>query len=496
MGAVLLVNGQGRTGFCGECSACQGIDSAEWLFCYEDGHHRSLPSQIKPKRRKAKDMAKEPWVEVGIQRLEELTWELFRLHDLNGNDLLEENELITLNEKIAILHHGKDTDTAEVRCKYRDLFRAKFDPEGKPVPYPVFRAYAKELLNGLDTDPEAQEMILEQFVAEARSGRQAFDLDVLSAFETRSQCPTVDDVHALSESGERCLPELESISPMAMVQPQPLMLAPHPWKPKQGELDNPSDESMPRTSTGSDHLGDTGMSTEKADDGHTLTKTVTHLDEDGTGSQGDATASSSVGCRSGSLEATATTTNSAQSQQETPLAAVKPPPCEDVDDDQRQQLSQAEATGADIAMAGMPGGEAEPVAIEAATAAQVAPAAAVASACAEHIELASSQQESQQERQQQQHEHKEEQEDAASSDIEWGEFRAAVAPDDIFGSRFSPREKLIVERRSVRRSSSAPPAKKRAASSLFESPFRKDSSVTGRKAKGSQRPTGREATVG
>jgi len=35
--------------------------------------------------------------------------------------------------------------------------------------------YAVEFLNGLDPDPEAQEMMLEQFVAEAHSGRKAMD---------------------------------------------------------------------------------------------------------------------------------------------------------------------------------------------------------------------------------------------------------------------------------------------------------------------------------
>jgi len=409
-------------------------------------------------------MAKEPWVEVGIQRLEELTWELFRLHDLNGDDLLEESELITLNEKIAILHHGKDTDTAEVRCKYRDLFRAKFDPEGRPVPYPVFRTYAKELLNGLDTDPEAQEMILEQFVAEARSGRQAFDMDVLSAFEAKSHCPTLDNIHGPSVSGESWLPERESISPLVLVQPQPLMLAPHPLKPKEGESDDPADDSLQNTSTGSCHLGDTGILTER----------------DSTGSQCGVTADSSVG--------SATTANTAHCLQETPAVVVPSPPPENAGNVQRQQLSQAEPAGAETAMAGMPGGEAEPVAIATAAATTLATsAAAVAPACAEHRKVASPQRKQPQQQQQQQ---KDEQDDAMSSDVEWSDFRAAVASEDLPSARFLPIEKLIVERRNVRRSSSAPPAKKRVASAVLL-----DSPVIGRKAEASL-STGREATVG
>merc|ERR1712241_632268 len=100
--------------------------------------------------------------------------DLFQVHDLNGNGLLEEHELISLNEKIAILHHGKDINAHEVRAKYKELFRAKLDPDGQPVAFGKFREYAQEVLDGLDNDPEAQEMILEQFVAEAVLGRQAY----------------------------------------------------------------------------------------------------------------------------------------------------------------------------------------------------------------------------------------------------------------------------------------------------------------------------------
>jgi hypothetical protein len=147
----------------------------------EPSHHPKggRASRRGGRRRKPKGASAQPGREVGAQRLEELTRELFRLHDLNGNGLLEEIELVKLNEKIAILHHGNSTDTAEVRSKYRDLFRAKLDPNGQPVPYATFRRYAREYLDGLDADPEAQEMILEQFVAEAQSGRRAFELPSL-----------------------------------------------------------------------------------------------------------------------------------------------------------------------------------------------------------------------------------------------------------------------------------------------------------------------------
>lgn len=109
-----------------------------------------------------------------VQRVEDLVWELFRLHDLNHNGVLEELELIKLNEKIAMLHYGRDTDKNAVRSKFRHLFRAELDPDGRPVAFPKFRGYMIRVLDGIDRNKGAQEFILEQFVEEAKSGRLAF----------------------------------------------------------------------------------------------------------------------------------------------------------------------------------------------------------------------------------------------------------------------------------------------------------------------------------
>mmetsp|Transcript_25124 Transcript_25124/g.66448 ORF Transcript_25124/g.66448 Transcript_25124/m.66448 type:complete len:256 (-) Transcript_25124:50-817(-) len=111
--------------------------------------------------------ARNPQLEAQIQ-------ELFRLHDLNANGVLEEEELVQLNAKVALLHYGRDVDMAAVKEKYRRLFREKLDPQGRPVPYAVFRRYVLTVLDGLDTDPVAQEMIVEQFAAEAKSARAVF----------------------------------------------------------------------------------------------------------------------------------------------------------------------------------------------------------------------------------------------------------------------------------------------------------------------------------
>eukprot|EP00403_Amphidinium_massartii_P023051 CAMPEP_0178395014 /NCGR_PEP_ID=MMETSP0689_2-20121128/13003_1 /TAXON_ID=160604 /ORGANISM="Amphidinium massartii, Strain CS-259" /LENGTH=392 /DNA_ID=CAMNT_0020015661 /DNA_START=60 /DNA_END=1235 /DNA_ORIENTATION=+ len=106
--------------------------------------------------------------------LESLMRTLFGLHDLKGNGVLEEEELIKLNEKISMLHYGKDINKAEVREKYSDLFRRKLDKDGNAVPYSTFRTYMVEVLKELDTDPAAQEMILEQWIAEAECARTVF----------------------------------------------------------------------------------------------------------------------------------------------------------------------------------------------------------------------------------------------------------------------------------------------------------------------------------
>mmetsp|Transcript_50743 Transcript_50743/g.147765 ORF Transcript_50743/g.147765 Transcript_50743/m.147765 type:complete len:290 (-) Transcript_50743:189-1058(-) len=111
---------------------------------------------------------------VPPERLEDLIRQLFHLHDLNGDGFLDVSELIRLNEVIAILHQGSEANCGIIRQKYETVFRQKLDPEGKPVPYGVFRAYTKEVVDSVDRDPEAQEMMLEQFVAEAQSGREAF----------------------------------------------------------------------------------------------------------------------------------------------------------------------------------------------------------------------------------------------------------------------------------------------------------------------------------
>merc|ERR1719162_2885879 len=73
-----------------------------------------------------------------------------------------------------MLHYGRDTDKNAIREKFSNLFRAELDKDGRPVPYQKFRGYMLKLLDGIDRSKAAQELILEQFVEEAKSGRLAF----------------------------------------------------------------------------------------------------------------------------------------------------------------------------------------------------------------------------------------------------------------------------------------------------------------------------------
>jgi hypothetical protein len=159
------------------------VDISEWALCDEDRiiSRRSKTQATRGgRRRSGHGVGGRLWIEVTAQRLEDLTRQLFQLHDLKGDGLLEEEELVQLNEKIHVLHHGPDADLSEVRTKYRELFREQLDPNGKPVPYETFRRYTRDMLDGLDPDPESQELILEQFIEEARSGRRAFAIPALS----------------------------------------------------------------------------------------------------------------------------------------------------------------------------------------------------------------------------------------------------------------------------------------------------------------------------
>jgi len=116
---------------------------------------------------------------------------LFRLHDLNKNGVLEEEELIALNKKTAKLHHGKDVRTDDITDKYTNLFRTGLDPDGKPVPYETFRKYMLGVLVAWDPDVSAQKMIIEQLCAEAALARAAFHSPSLESASDAPYLPTI-----------------------------------------------------------------------------------------------------------------------------------------------------------------------------------------------------------------------------------------------------------------------------------------------------------------
>lgn len=145
------------------------------------------------------------------ERVEELLQKLFDLHDLKANGVLEEEELIKMNEKVSLLHYGKEkTDKNAIREKFRGVFREQLDPQGRPVPFSVFRNYMQGLLLGVDADPEAQVMMVEQFIAEAETARQAFRIPSLASESDHLFCR--QDIQQLRPQ-QTLHPGVESLAP-------------------------------------------------------------------------------------------------------------------------------------------------------------------------------------------------------------------------------------------------------------------------------------------
>jgi len=210
---------------------CDGADSPFRTRTGEGTSRRPRKGKGKPRSSNA----------VRTKHLEEMMSVLFRLHDLNSNGLLEEEELVQLNSKVAMLHYGKDTDLVAVKAKYRALFREKLDAEGRPVPYPIFRRYVLQVLDGLDPDPLAQEMIVEQFSAEARSARAVFHVDSFASssdqkFLSKLSIPSfpsvVDEPVSYQSASQGSSPSLPSaahgrlLPPAATARAAPTMVAP------------------------------------------------------------------------------------------------------------------------------------------------------------------------------------------------------------------------------------------------------------------------------
>lgn len=134
-------------------------------------------------------------------KVELLLQELFRLHDLKNNGMLEEGELIKMNEKVSLLHYGKEgTDKAAIQEKYRGIFRKQLNPAGEPVPFATFAKYMTEVLDEIDRNPDAQIMMLEQFCAEAELARGTFQFPSLV---TESDYPYIQHSSSSSSSAAR-----------------------------------------------------------------------------------------------------------------------------------------------------------------------------------------------------------------------------------------------------------------------------------------------------
>ncbi|CAE7638187.1 unnamed protein product [Symbiodinium pilosum] len=139
----------------------------EVVFC------RGLTDSLK------RSMPKHRWTSDDISHdshgydIDRLARELFLLHDLDGDGLLGEDELVQINLTIAVLHHGDNADLVHVEDSYRAMFREQFSPEGHDaIRFGCFRGYLLDLLRNIDPDVKAQKMILEQFITEAAVARE------------------------------------------------------------------------------------------------------------------------------------------------------------------------------------------------------------------------------------------------------------------------------------------------------------------------------------
>lgn len=154
-------------------------------------------------------------------KLDIMMYELFCIQDLKSDGFLEEAELMELNEGIAVLHHGRDVDRSLVRKKYKDLFREKLHPAGEPVKFSVFRGYMREVLDSIDRDMNAQEMILDQFIAEAAVARELLfsEADVFSFSPCSAASDHMDDVAEITEGPRPLVQPTTPPSSRALARP-------------------------------------------------------------------------------------------------------------------------------------------------------------------------------------------------------------------------------------------------------------------------------------
>jgi len=179
--ALILLDGQDEA-ITIDSSSFEHADGIEWQLKDSRPRAEAIRDHLRTKGRLSANVARTEELEDGLQ-------ELFQKQDLKGNGVLEEWELIKLNQKIAMLHYGlgsKDAEKGLIAQRYGELFRDKLDARGQPIVYPVFREYTLKQLDGVDLDPRAQVMIVDQWIAEAESGREAFRF---SSMQSESDLP-------------------------------------------------------------------------------------------------------------------------------------------------------------------------------------------------------------------------------------------------------------------------------------------------------------------
>jgi len=97
------------------------------------------------------------------QRLEELTSELFDMHSS-----LSQLELIQLHNKVAVWYYGRAVDLCAATQRYQDLFQAWLDPASRQASYLAFRRCTREVFGEIAPVEQAQVILMQRFVIEAR----------------------------------------------------------------------------------------------------------------------------------------------------------------------------------------------------------------------------------------------------------------------------------------------------------------------------------------
>jgi hypothetical protein len=171
--------------------------------------------------RKLRPVPEEPHA----MRIEALIQQLFNMQDVNADGVLEEAEFALLNDSVLRLRKGKALNYTTFGTPGRALFRGKLDKFGRPVPYVTFRKYVLRVLQELDVDEAGQELLLQQFLAEARRAR-GVGLEQFYAESNRARCMEQFTAEASKARGSGMVRQSIAKAPYLPVAPRRINFIP------------------------------------------------------------------------------------------------------------------------------------------------------------------------------------------------------------------------------------------------------------------------------